>query len=367
MSEVIIPYEDLKKVNAPYFDELSAISKHIIEGGWYVLGQAVAEFESNFSKLHGGQYCLGLASGLDALILGLVVFDFPKGSKVLVPSNTYIASILSIIRADLTPVLVEPDPKTYNLTVEGITQHLDKDCVAILPVHLYGRLNPMPEIVEFAKEHNLKIIEDCAQSHFAEIGGVKSGMFGDIGAFSFYPTKNLGALGDAGAIICKDEEVYLKLKALRNYGSEKKYFNKYMGWNSRLDEIQAAFLSVKLKSHQKVIDHKRTLAELYFHELKGIDAIQLPAPAGTEHVWHIFNILIKNRDYIKEKLAEKGIITEVHYPVPPHFQEGYRSIFTGDFPIAEKIHSETLSLPLSTCHSEEDIKQVSKSLKELLS
>lgn len=221
MNSKLIPYEDLKKVNAPYFGALVQRSKSVIEGGWYVLGKAVENFEKEFSTLHGGYHCLGVASGLDALILGLVVFDFPKGSKVLVPSNTYIASILSIIRADLTPVLVEPDPKTYNLTVEGLRKQYDKDCVAILPVHLYGRLNPMPEIVEFAKENNLKVIEDCAQSHFAEINGVKSGMFGDIGAFSFYPTKNLGALGDAGAIICKDSEVYNKLKALRNYGSEK--------------------------------------------------------------------------------------------------------------------------------------------------
>jgi dTDP-4-amino-4,6-dideoxygalactose transaminase len=366
MISKLIPYEDLKKVNAPYFDTLVQRSKIVIEGGWYVLGKAVEDFEKEFSVLHGGIHCLGVASGLDALILGLVAFDFPKGSKVLVPSNTYIASILAIIRADLNPVLVEPDPKTYNLTVAGLRKKYDKDCVAILPVHLYGRLNPMPEIVEFAKENNLKIVEDCAQSHFAEIGGVKSGMFGDIGAFSFYPTKNLGALGDAGAILCRDTNLYLKLKALRNYGSEKKYHNKYVGWNSRLDEIQASFLSEKLRDFKKVIDHKRSLAKIYFEELKGIQSITLPAPAGREHVWHIFNVLLQNRDDIKEKLALRGILTEIHYPVAPNLQEGYRSILAGHYPIAEKIHAETLSLPLSTCHTEEDIRQVSKNLKELL-
>jgi dTDP-4-amino-4,6-dideoxygalactose transaminase len=367
MSQKSIPYEDLKKVNAPYFEALSQSSKAVIEGGWYVLGRAVESFEKEFSELHGGYHCLGVASGLDALILGLVAFDFPKGSKVLVPSNTYIASILSIIRADLIPVLVEPDPHTYNLTVENLRRSYDPDCVAILPVHLYGRLNPMPEIVEFAREHNLKIIEDCAQSHFAEIDGIRSGMFGDIGAFSFYPTKNLGALGDAGAIICRDTALYLKLKALRNYGSEKKYYNKYVGWNSRLDEIQAAFLSVKLSDFQKVIEHKRRLAQIYFEELKGVPSLTLPAPAGGEHVWHIFNVLLVNRDLIKEKLAERGILTEIHYPLAPNLQEGYRTILSGVFPVSEKIHAETLSLPLSTCHSEEDIREVSRNLKELLS
>lgn len=362
----LIPYEDLKKVNAPYFDALAKRAKDVVEGGWYVLGKAVESFEKEFSALHGDYFCLGVASGLDALILGLVVFDFPKGSKVLVPSNTYIASILSILHAGLIPVLVEPDPNTYNLTVKGLREKFDQDCVAILPVHLYGRLNPMPEIVEFAKDKNLKIIEDCAQSHFAEIDGVKSGMFGDIGAFSFYPTKNLGALGDAGAIICKDPDLYAKLKALRNYGSEKKYHNKYVGWNSRLDEIQASFLSEKLTDYQKVIDHKRRLAMIYFEELKGIQSLTLPAPAGKDHVWHIFNVLLPNRDTIKAKLAERGVMTEIHYPVAPNHQEGYQSILKGHYPIAEKIHTETLSLPLSTCHREEEIRQVSGILKELL-
>jgi dTDP-4-amino-4,6-dideoxygalactose transaminase len=366
MNAKLIPYEDLKKVNAPYFDCLAEASRKVIEGGWYILGKAVESFEQEFSALHGGYHCLGVASGLDALILGLAAFNFPKGSKVLVPSNTYIASILSIIRADLVPVLVEPDPQTYNLTVAGLKERYDQDCVAILPVHLYGRLNPMPEIVAFAKEHNLKVIEDCAQSHFAEIDGVKSGMFGDIGAFSFYPTKNLGALGDAGAIICKDNDLYLKLKALRNYGSEKKYFNEYIGWNSRLDEIQASFLSVKLRDFQKVIDHKRNLAKIYFDELGAMPSLTLPAPAGKDHVWHIFNILLQNRDAIKEQLAHRGIQTEIHYPLAPNLQEGYRSILAGNYPISKKIHRETLSLPLSVCHSEDDIRWVSQNLKELL-
>lgn len=366
MSKITIPYEDLKQVNAPYQKELIAASTSIIESGWFVLGKAVEEFENSFSQLHQDFPCLGVASGLDALILGFAVFEFPKGAKVLVPSNTYIASILAILRADLTPVLVEPNPNTYNLDLDGLEKAYSDDCVAILPVHLYGRLCPMPEIVQFAKEKNLKIIEDCAQSHFAEIDGVKAGMFGDIGAFSFYPTKNLGALGDAGAIICKDKSLFQKLKALRNYGSEKKYSNRYIGWNSRLDEIQAAFLSTKLKDYQRIIDHKRKLAKLYFQELKEVKEIQLPAMGGDDHVWHIFNILLKNREEIKSKLAELGIQTEIHYPIAPHKQVGYQHLFQSNYPISERIHEETLSLPLSTCHSESDILKVASSLKNLL-
>lgn len=285
---------------------------------------------------------------------------------MLVPSNAYIESILSNIHAGFTPVLVELDSKTYNLTVSGLREKIDKECLVILPVHLYARLNPMPEIVEFAKEHNLRIIEDCAQSHFIEIGGVKSGMFGEICAFSFNPTKNLRALGDAGAILCRDTDLYLKLKALRNYVSEKKYHNKYFGWNSRLDEIQASFLSEKLKDYQKVIYHKRKLAGIYFEELKGIKTLTLPASAWKDHVWHIFNILLKDRDLVKAKLPERGILTEIYYPVAPNHQKGYLSILLGNFPISEKIHSETLNLPLSTCHSEEDKRYVSKNLKKLI-
>jgi len=362
----LIPYEDLKIVNSPYFCDLVASAQEVVEGGWYVLGKSVSEFEIKFSQLHGGYHCLGVASGLDALILGLLVFDFPKGSKVLVPSNTYIASILAIIRADLVPVLVEPDPSTYNLTVQGLEKSFDKDCVAILPVHLYGRLSPMEEIMDFAKVNNLKVIEDCAQSHFAEINGVRAGMFGDIGAFSFYPTKNLGALGDAGAMLIRDSKVFEKLKALRNYGSEKKYYNKYIGWNSRLDEIQAAFLSTKLPDFQKVIYHKRKLAGIYLDRLSELTDIQLPAPASKDHVWHIFNILLEKRDKVKSQLAERGVITEIHYPVAPHLQEGYKTVLQGRFPISERIHSETLSLPISTCHTEENIHTVSDILIEIL-
>jgi len=366
MNPIQIPYEDLKSVNAPYFEGLVASAKECIEGGWYVLGDFVKEFEDKFGAIHNNCYCIGVASGLDALILGLSVYGFPKGSKVLLPSNTYIASILAVLRADLIPILVEPDPFTYNITAEGLEKNWDSSCVAVLPVHLYGRMCPMNEIMEFAQIKNLKVIEDCAQSHFAQIGNKKSGTIGDIGAFSFYPTKNLGALGDAGAILCKDQEIYMRLLALRNYGSHQKYHNKYIGWNSRLDEMQAGFLLSKLNDFQTVVEHKRKLALAYIENLNSSEKIQIPLNAMENHVWHIFNILVHNRDIIRNRLLRAGIGTEIHYPIPPHHQEGYKFVFSGSYPISERIHRNTLSLPISTCHTEDDILMVVEELMAIL-
>jgi dTDP-4-amino-4,6-dideoxygalactose transaminase len=348
MSHINIPYEDLKRVNEKYFKELTFRSKSVIESGWYILGENVREFEKEFAAVNNIDFCVGVASGLDALVLGLAVFDFPKGGKVLVPSNAYIACILAVIQAGLTPVLVEPNVDTCNMDVYGLKNRYTDDCVAILAVHMYGRICPMTEIMEFAKINKLKVIEDCAQSHFAQIHGKKAGTFGDIGAFSFYPTKNLGALGDAGAIVCSSEEVYLKLQALRNYGSNKKYYNKYIGWNSRLDEIQATFLRLKLPDYKLVLEKKREIANTYLNELAIISQIKLPKTEGENHVWHIFNIRCEKRNELKQYLYEMGIGTEIHYPIAPGNQEGYCELFLDrEFPIANKIHNETLSLPIS--------------------
>jgi dTDP-4-amino-4,6-dideoxygalactose transaminase len=348
MNRIKVPYEDLKKVNEPYFKLLEQESNQVISSGWYVLGSNVKQFEKEFARVNNSNFCIGVASGLDALIIGLSVFDFPKGSKVLVPSNTYIASIIAVMRAGLTPVLVEPNIETCNIDKNGLIKEYDSDCVAILPVHMYGRLCPMVEILEFAKEKRLKVIEDCAQSHFAEIEGLNAGNFGDIGAFSFYPTKNLGALGDAGAIVCKNQEIYNKIKALRNYGSHEKYFNKYIGWNSRLDEIQAAFLNVKLKDFNKVISRKKEISSIYLKELGGIKALTLPKYSNNDHVWHIFNIRTNKRDELKEYLRQNGVITEIHYPIAPAEQEAFSKLFKQKkYPIAKKIHREILSLPIS--------------------
>jgi dTDP-4-amino-4,6-dideoxygalactose transaminase len=363
MNHIKIPYENLKLVNEPYLDSLVKVSKETIENGWYILGKQVEKFENEFAKVNKIQHCIGVASGLDALILGLSVFDFPKGAKVLVASNSYIACILSIIRSDLIPVLVEPNFETYNIDTVGLEKYYTNDCVAILAVHMYGRMCPMPEIIQFARDKNMKVVEDCAQSHFAQIDSINAGCYGDIGAFSFYPTKNLGALGDAGAIICKDKDIFEKLKALRNYGSNLKYHNKYIGFNSRLDEIQAAFLMVKLFDYKKVIEHKRKLVSIYLEKLKDVLEIKLPLEATEDHVWHIFNILTPKRDKLKEFLLQNGIGTEIHYPVSPNNQEGYKPFFDLiEFPISEEIHRNTLSLPLSICHSENDVIKVSEKI-----
>ncbi|MDP1726476.1 MAG: DegT/DnrJ/EryC1/StrS family aminotransferase [Bacteroidota bacterium] len=361
----MIEYENLAKLNKPLFEEFQNAFIHTLESGRYILGEQVILFETEFAQYHNHLFCTGVASGLDALIMGLSVFNFPKKSKVLVPANTYIASILAIIRAGLIPVLVEPNKNTCLIDVEELSRKYDSDCVAIMPVHLYGRMCDMPQIMEFATARNLKVIEDCSQAHFAEINGIKAGCFGDIGAFSFYPTKNLGALGDAGAIICKDIMVFEKLKALRNYGSEKKYENKFIGWNSRLDEMQASFLRIKLKHLQSITDHKRYLASVYMQKLKNISQIQLPEIAGSNHVWHIFNILTDTRNELKIFLSQNGIETEIHYPIAPHKQEAYKELFKDSvFPVSENIHRTTLSLPISWFHTEKDVLLISDTINE---
>jgi dTDP-4-amino-4,6-dideoxygalactose transaminase len=365
MSPINIPYENLSKVNEKYKADLKEQAMSVIDSGWYILGERVNNFEHQFAIANGSTYCIGVASGLDALILGLSVFDFPKGSKVLVPSNTYIATILAILQSGLVPVLVEPNEDTCNIDIEGVRRFYKEDCVAIMVVHLYGRLCEMDPIVDFARQKNIKIIEDCAQSHFAESNGIKAGNFGDIGAFSFYPTKNLGALGDAGAIVCKDPQIFLKLKALRNYGSEVKYFNKYIGWNSRLDEIQAAFLSIKLKDIEYITKRKRQIADIYLSELINIESIRLPLESGVEHVWHIFNIRTIKRDELRNFLLDSGIGSEIHYPLPPCKQIAYKGFFEYiDYPIAIRIHKETLSLPISVWLTDFEVKFVCDKIRE---
>jgi dTDP-4-amino-4,6-dideoxygalactose transaminase len=365
MNPINIPYENLSKVNQKYMDKLKEQANSVIDSGWYVLGENVKEFENQFAIANDSIFCVGVASGLDALILGLSVFDFPKGSKVLVPSNTYIATILAIIQSGLVPVLVEPNEDTCNIDIVGVKRCYNDQCVAIIVVHLYGRLCVMNPIVKFANQKGIRIIEDCAQSHFAESNGTKAGNFGDIGAFSFYPTKNLGALGDAGALVCKDQQIFEKLKAMRNYGSEKKYFNQFIGWNSRLDEIQAAFLKVKLEDIDYLTKRKRQIADIYMSELADIEGIKVPMESGDEHVWHIYNVRTKNRDELRNFLLESGIGTEIHYPLPPCNQVAYKGLFEGqDFPIAKRIHNDTLSLPISVWLTDIEVKFVCEKIRE---
>lgn len=355
-----VPYENLKKANEPFFIELTSKFQEVLESGWYILGNQVSSFEAEFATYHNIDYCIGVASGLDALTLSLLACDFPKNSEVIVPSNTYIATILAIHQAGLKPVLVEPQIDSYNINPDLIESKISRNTVGIMVVHLYGKMCEMEAIMNIAKEYGLKVFEDCAQAHGANINGKKAGTWGDFGCFSFYPTKNLGALGDGGAIICKDEGFANKLKALRNYGSHKKYHNDFVGMNSRLDEVQAAFLRVKLQRLDDITKHKQNLAKLYFKHINHNSAILPIKQEGHEDVFHIFNIRHTQRDDLKNYLLKQGIGTEIHYPISPEKQNAMQGILTGHYPISNEIHNTTLSLPISFAHNEEEVIFVSE-------
>lgn len=354
----MIEYENLNKLNKPLFEEYKAAFNEVLESGWYILGNKVKEFENQFAGYCNTKYCIGVANGLDALNLSLKAFNFEKGSEILVPSNTYIATILSIVENGLQPVLVEPNIETYNIDPTLLEQAITSKTRAIMVVHLYGKVCEMDAIIAIAKKYNLKIIEDCAQSHGAKYKNQLSGSFGDFAAHSFYPTKNLGALGDAGAITTNNLELSDKIKVLRNYGSEVKYFNEVVGVNSRLDELQAALLLVKLKYMEQITTHKRELASVYLKELKS-DFIKPQVNSDYFDVYHIFNIRHPKRDALKEYLLKNEIKTEIHYPVAPNKQKAMKGIIDNQLtPIAEKIHQTTLSLPISFYHNKETIYKI---------
>ncbi len=363
MKNMIIEYENLGILNKPFYNNYLKSFKKTLNSGWYILGKNVAEFEYSFASYIGSKFCIGVASGLDALSLSLRSFEFPPNSEIIVPSNTYIATILSIVQNGLKPVLVEPDIKTYNIDPNKIEDKINSNTRAIIVVHLYGKVCDMDPIISIAEKYKLRIIEDCAQSHGACYKGKKAGTFGDFGAFSFYPTKNLGALGDAGAIVTNDVKMYEKLMAMRNYGSKLKYENDYIGYNSRLDEMQAGFLSIKLVALDKINDHKRKLAKLYLEYLKN-DYILPVVDNDYFDVYHIFNIRHPKRDQLKEYLLGKGIKTEIHYPIPPHKQKSMKDIIKGDYPISEEIHATTLSLPISYGNSEDEIYKVCETMNK---
>lgn len=352
----MIEYENLARVNEILFEKYKETFDEFLKSGWYVLGNNVSKFEREFASFCGTEKCVGVASGLDALILAIDVFNFPKESEIIVPSNTYIATILAIVRNGFKPVLVEPDIQTYNIDPNKIAEKITSKTKAILVVHLYGRACDMDSIMDIAKEYNLKIIEDAAQAHGSMYKGKKVGSFG-IGCFSFYPTKNLGALGDAGAITLNEVSLDQKLRTLRNYGSDIKYFNDTLGYNSRLDEIQAGFLSIKLKILDEITVHKRSLAQHYFEHLEPrfITPIQ---HSDFFDVFHIFPIRHPKRDHLKAYLLEHNIKTEIHYPLPPHRQKAMQGIIKGDYPIAQEIHDTILSLPISYSHSINQINYV---------
>lgn len=353
----MIEYEHLGNLNKPFEAEYREKVDELLKSGRYILGTQVETFEKNFAAYCGSPYCIGVASGLDALMLALRAHNFPRQSEIIVPSNTYIATILSILQCGLKPVLVEPDIATYNIDPSKIEEHITSHTKAIMAVHLYGKACEMDKIMDISDRYGLPVIEDCAQAHGAMYRKKIAGTFG-VGAYSFYPTKNLGALGDAGAIITDDRELNEIFRSLRNYGSKVKYQNDYIGFNSRLDEIQAAFLSVKLKYLDKINSHKRMLAQLYFKELKS-DFIKPSVSDDCYDVYHVFNIRHPKRDELKDFLLKNHIKTDIHYPVPPHKQKAMQGILDKySYPISEEIHRTTLSLPISYGHTSGDIYKV---------
>ncbi|MEE9903262.1 MAG: DegT/DnrJ/EryC1/StrS family aminotransferase [Acinetobacter haemolyticus] len=362
----MIPFLDLKNINQQYREELITACTRVIDSGWYIGGKELESFEKNFAEYCGTQFAIGVANGLDALILTLRAWrelgKLKDGDEVIVPSNTYIASILAITANNLTPVLVEPNIATYNIDPIKIKEAITAKTKVILPVHLYGQLAEMPEIMQIAKQHNLLVLEDSAQSHGAQIQGKKAGNWGDASGFSFYPGKNLGALGDAGAVTTNDAELATMLKALRNYGSHEKYKNLVPGVNSRLDEIQAALLDVKLKYLDQETQHRRYIASLYLNGIKN-PLIQLPlsevnAENNEQHVWHLFVIRTEQREALQQYLLNHGIQTLIHYPIPPHKQQAYKEWNSLSYPISEQIHREVLSLPMGPTLSIVDAERV---------
>lgn len=362
----MIPFLDLKAINQIHRQDLIEAATRVIDSGWYVLGQEVAAFEREFAAYCGTKHCVGVANGLDALVLTLRAWKemgkLTKGDEVIVPANTYIASVLAITENQLKPILVEPDENTYNLCPEKLRMAITPNTRAIVAVHLYGQLAPMKAIMDLASEHNLLVLEDSAQAHGAKVDGRRAGNWGHASGFSFYPGKNLGALGDAGAITTDDAELAQTVRALGNYGSHKKYENIYQGVNSRLDEIQAALLRVKLSKLEVEIQHRQEIADIYLHKIIH-PAIQLPHLVGAmQHVWHLFVIRTNQRAALQAHLSAQGIQTLIHYPVPPHQQQAYKEWNYEGFPITEAIHNEVLSLPIGPTLSECEAVQVASAV-----
>jgi dTDP-4-amino-4,6-dideoxygalactose transaminase len=365
----MIPFLDLKKINEPYETAFQEKLKSVLDSGWYILGNEVKEFETNFANYCGAKYCIGVGNGLDALILifkGYIQLGkMQKGDEVIVPANTYIASILAILQADLVPVLVEPKLETYNINPALIIDKITSKTKAILAVHLYGQLAEMDKINKIAVANDLLVIEDAAQAHGA-VSNQKSTSSNQksSAAYSFYPGKNLGCLGDGGAVTTNDSDLAKVIFSLRNYGSETKYYNDYIGVNSRLDELQAAFLNVKLPNLDKENEQRRTIAKRYLSEIKNEKIILPNWDFSSNHVFHLFVIRTKNRTELQDYLNKNGIQTVIHYPIPPHNQKALKEYNNLSFPITQKIHDEVLSLPISPVLTIVEVDYIVKILNE---
>ena len=355
-----VPFSSFRPLEKKLNTELHEAFERVLSNSWYIRGEEDSLFEKEFANYVGTEYCVGTGNGLDSLVLALKALGIGEGDEVIVPSNTFIASVLAISYVNAVPVLVEPDIQTYNINPDEIESHITSRTKAILAVHLYGQPCKIDKILSIAKQYGLFVIEDCAQSHGALYNGQMVGSFGDIAGFSFYPGKNLGALGDAGAVSTNDEELAEKVKALGNYGSDQKYHHVYLGQNSRLDEMQAAFLRVKLAYMNEINEDRRRIANIYLKNINNKQVILPYTIEGAEPVWHIFSIRCEERDKLESFLTDNGISVMRHYPIPIHLQKCYEGLGKkkGDYPIAETISETQLSLPIYYGMTDDEINYV---------
>lgn len=372
----MIPFLDLKAVNARYRDELIQAATQVIDSGWYIRGEQVDSFEQEFAEYCGAKHCVGVANGLDALNLILRAYKelgkLNEGDEVIVPANTFIATILAITENRLIPVLVDPDELSYNLSPTFAEQAITEKTRAIMPVHLYGQMADMPAIIDIAKHHDLLVIEDAAQAHGAALNGKKAGSWGGAAGFSFYPGKNLGALGDGGAVTTDDVELAEVIRVIGNYGSHEKYKHSYQGLNSRLDEMQAALLRVKLRYLDDEIRHRREIAIAYTQGIMQPE-IRLPIEKTIKcveelenHVFHLYVLASPQRDALQQYLSDAGVQTMIHYPIPPHLQEAYQGLGykMGSFPISERMRNNILSLPIDPTMADFQLETVTTAIRE---
>lgn len=362
-----VPFLSFDAMNEAFREEAKATFERFFDSKWYVLGEMTKQFELDYAKFNQTQHAIGISNGLDALQIALRVLAIGQGDEVIVPSNTYIASALAVSYVGATPVFVEPNPLTYNIDPERIREAITPNTKAIMPVHLYGQACEMDVIMEIAKQNGLFVVEDNAQAHGAAFNGKLTGSFGELNATSFYPSKNVGALGEAGAITCDDADLAQKVRVIRNYGSQQRYYNEIKGFNARIDELQAGLLSVKLKHIERWTAERQQIAAWYREALKDCDTIKLHQIAeGATHVYHLFVISHSKRDELQQFLQSKGVGTVIHYPIPPHLQEAYKDLGyqKSDFPIAEQIAETILSLPLFIGMTQSQVEYIATCIKE---
>ncbi len=360
----MIKFLDLHKINERFRDEIDLRIKKVIDSGWYILGEENKIFENNFAKFCAVKHCIGVANGLDALNLIIKAYGFGMGDEIIVPANTYIATILAVTENGCKPVLVEPDINTYNINPDLIEEKITENTKAIIVVHLYGQAVQMDKIYKIAKKYNLKIIEDAAQAHGSIYKNKRTGNLGDVAGFSFYPGKNLGCMGDGGCVTTNDDELASKIRALANYGSDRKYHHIYKGVNSRLDEIQAAILDVKLQFLDADNQRRREIAKYYRENIKNPKIILPQTHDELSHVWHIFAIRTKKREELQKHLEKLKIQTNIHYPTPPHKQEAYKEWENISLPVTEEIHKTILSIPISPVLTGEEVKKVVEAVND---